>query len=366
MISRIKEELALLREHPQRLAYRELAAAHAEHLAALSILPDGDYGQLRPLLRFGGTPCLPRQDLVAMTGKAKCGKTFAMSILVAAALRGSETLGFEPGAEGLRVLYLDTEQAPYSTKHVLERIVCLSGRPYEADRLRVYNLRRESPRLRLELVVGAMAAMRPDLVVIDGVRDLLLDFNDIEESSTLVCRLMTLASDFDCSILCALHQNKPKDDNNMRGHLGSELENKAAEVYEMTRDEGLFCLRQTVARNEPLGRELRFEVRMGEGGVALPVEAGRQPEAGQPRQELDPRFRAILLNIMRDGRQMRYNEVIRAIWQQCKPLRLDGYAVWHAIRRGGYIIDAGRDCWTLNPQAFPAESRQGVLDLPTP
>lgn len=196
MTEKILEELRLFHGRPQVMEYRDIEEQYRGQLDSHLVRPDADYGEMRPTMLYQGIPCFPRQDLVAITGKAKCGKTWATSILMAAAMWGGEILGMEAAEDLLKVLYVDTEQAAYSTQKVLQRVLKMSTLPYNDERLQMLNLRRETHDLRLQLLLATMSRMRPDLVIIDGVRDLLLDFNDIEESMTLINRLMKLASWF--------------------------------------------------------------------------------------------------------------------------------------------------------------------------
>ena len=63
------------------------------------------------------------------------------------------------------------------------------------------------------------------LVIIDGIRDLMLDINNPSESVHIINKLMQWSSRYDLHIHCVLHLNK--GDDNVRGHIGTELSNKA-------------------------------------------------------------------------------------------------------------------------------------------
>lgn len=61
------------------------------------------------------------------------------------------------------------------------------------------------------------------MAVIDGVADLLEDFNDVGQSSEIINSLMRLSAENDVAIINVLHTNKRKDDSDMKGHLGTLL-----------------------------------------------------------------------------------------------------------------------------------------------
>ncbi len=72
------------------------------------------------------------------------------------------------------------------------------------------------------------------LVVIDGIRDLMLDINSTSESVEVINKMMEWSSKYDLHIHCVLHQNK--GDNNVRGHIGTEMNNKAETVLVISKD----------------------------------------------------------------------------------------------------------------------------------
>jgi len=73
------------------------------------------------------------------------------------------------------------------------------------------------------------------LVVIDGIADLIRSANDETESVAIVDELYRLAGIYNTCILCVLHfvPNGIK----LRGHIGSELQRKAAAILSIEKDE---------------------------------------------------------------------------------------------------------------------------------
>ena len=123
----------------------------------------------------------------ASTGKAKAKKTFNVSALVAASLANGKVLNYRASLpEGKRkILYVDTEQSRYHCHNVLERILKLAGLPTSIDNenLDFICLREYTPSVRIEVIDYALAQDQSyGLVIIDGIRDLLLDINNAGES----------------------------------------------------------------------------------------------------------------------------------------------------------------------------------------
>ena len=78
--------------------------------------------------------------------------------------------------------------------------------------------------------------MIPDLglVIIDGIRDFVYDINSPGESTDVISKLMRWTDDRQIHIHTILHQNK--NDEHARGHIGTELNNKAETIMQIEPD----------------------------------------------------------------------------------------------------------------------------------
>lgn len=171
-------------------------------------------------------------------GKAKQGKTFAMSMALAAAETGDWLMNkFKISLpENQKTVFLfDTEQSRYHVQRVVKRICKLSGVD-EPVNLVAFGLRKYSPAERLELIEYALSTYHDiGFVVIDGIRDLITSINDEEQSSMITSKCMKWSEEKNIHIAMVLHTNK--GDNNARGHLGTELTNKSETVISIGKDE---------------------------------------------------------------------------------------------------------------------------------
>ena len=234
-----------------------------EEILARRITPDTQIPPHDFLFRWDDKPCFARGELVALTGKAKSGKTFVCSMLMALAVRpqlmGISRLHNEP----LRVVWIDTEQSEDSTHEILcHRVAALINQPIPDDQFFVYNLRRDNWQDRLHWANLCIVQHQPDLVIFDGIRDVVGDINNYTEAQTLLEKLLSLASWSKACIVCVLHQNKSLEDKTLRGALGTELQNKSYETYECQKDPDtrLFTLRQTATRKYDITTKLEFSV----------------------------------------------------------------------------------------------------------
>ena len=176
----------------------------------------------------------------ASTGKGKSKKTFNVCAIVASAITGKKILNYEAHfPEGKRkVLYFDTEQSSYHCHKVLERINRLAGYPAKSDLdLIEFVMLREYNPIERQRIIELALAERPDvgLVIIDGLRDLLFDINSSTEAAEVIGLLMKWTSQHNLHIHTVLHLNKADD--NVRGHIGTELNHKAETILQITKNE---------------------------------------------------------------------------------------------------------------------------------
>ena len=247
-----------------------------EQLEQLRVTASANIPPHEFLFQWNDTPCFARGELVAVTGKAKSGKTYLNSILMAACA-GEGLLGLTRISEKpLRVVWIDTEQSEDTTCEILrDRITAMIGRQPDDELFHVFNLRRINWQNRLSLVLSSIAICQPDLVIFDGIRDVVGDINNYEEAQTIIGQLLAVASEFHPCIVCVLHQNKALEDKTLRGALGSELQNKSYETYECTKDSEalVFKIKQTATRKYDMTSEINFCLsQQGLPIACLPVE----------------------------------------------------------------------------------------------
>ena len=236
-------------------------------------------------------PCFPRRELVAFTGRAKSGKTFVMSMLMVLCVM-AEVLSFRRLTESkLRLLWYDTEQSDNSTQDILKnRIMPLyervnkNGDPFPEDMFDIFNVRNLDREKREAYLIAAINYYKPDLVILDGIRDLVGDINDGTVAQELIEKLMHVAQEKDCCIVCVLHQNKSGESRDPRGWLGTELLNKAFDVFatEKLMPQRIFKLEQLYTRKYDIEQDLYFTV--GDDGLPCITEA---PPMGYLSQQDD-------------------------------------------------------------------------------
>jgi hypothetical protein len=175
-------------------------------------------------------------NILSIIGKAKSRKSFFIGMAISASITKNKVfsiLSNELPKDKSRVLYFDTEQHKYDVQIALKRICTITGIK-EPENLNVFGLRSKNPMERLELIEHAVYNT-PNLgiVFIDGIKDLITSINDEEQATMIVSKLMKWSEEQNILIITVLHQNK--GDNNARGHIGTEQNNKAQTVLTVTK-----------------------------------------------------------------------------------------------------------------------------------
>ena len=171
-------------------------------------------------------------------GKAKSKKSFLLTAVISTALSGRVILNNIIGRlkhDKRKVLFFDTEQSKYHVQQSIRRI-CKQTGVENPENLEAYGLRPLNYSERLKAIEQAIHKTENlGMVVIDGIRDLVTSINDEEQATILTSKLLKWTEEKGIHIIVVLHQNK--GDNNARGHLGTELINKAETVLAVTRVE---------------------------------------------------------------------------------------------------------------------------------
>lgn len=169
-------------------------------------------------------------------GKAKSKKTFFLTMLTAAMLRGKtytdKLSGDLPSNKNL-VLYFDTEQGDFDSFNTIKRIEALSG---TLTNLNAFNLRSFNPMERCQLIEYAFKVYgnKSGFCVIDGIADLATGINEEEEATRVASMMLRLTKVYNCHITTVIHQNK--NDNFATGHLGSAIMKKAEIIISVTKN----------------------------------------------------------------------------------------------------------------------------------
>jgi hypothetical protein len=166
-------------------------------------------------------PLLTLKSFSLWQGKQKSKKTVTLALMIAAYLRETlsrETTDFIGEGDGA-VLWIDCEQGESYAARTMKLILKLAGVD-RSDRLVYCDFRDSPPPERMQLIqTGIKCTPGVQLVIIDGIVDLMNDFMEAAEGHGVITQLLALCSIYNIHIAGVLHQNKA--DKNARAHVGS-------------------------------------------------------------------------------------------------------------------------------------------------
>lgn len=228
-----------------------------------------------PVITIGGAPVATKGNLTILAGAPKTCKSTFQSALIATLLGGSPLPQIE-AREGQKVLLCDTEQAPLHLLRQVERSFRLARlQPSRRDDFQILSLREEGPQERLEIIRSAVEDLRPDVLFLDGIGDLVSDSNDLAQSEKLVSELLAMCSEYQLVIVGILHTNPASTKE--RGHLGSVVQRKAETVLLLEREGMDTHVKVTckLARNKPCPETW---LELDEHGDPMPSVVSRGPQ----------------------------------------------------------------------------------------
>jgi hypothetical protein len=197
------------------------------------------------IISINDVPIGTQGNLLGITGGEGTGKSNYVGSLIAGIIREQDmidTLGTSilANTENKAVLLYDTEQSEVQLYKNISNILKRSKQHSMPSCFKAYSLTSMSRKERLQAIIQSMDKFYYQfggiaVVAIDGIADLVRCANDEAESVAVIDELYRLAGIYKTCIAGVLHfvPNGLK----LRGHLGSELQRKAAAILSIERDD---------------------------------------------------------------------------------------------------------------------------------
>ncbi len=176
-------------------------------------------------------------SFVILTGLPKTGKSTFLSALISTVFTSADLWGMKLHlpAERRKIAYFDTESSDYDFYRQVERIKKFAGINGIPDWCSLYTTREDEPKDILAMVEYYLASTNAPIVIIDGLLDVIMDFNDPIESKKLIGWFKRVTKVYDCCIIGVLHQGKGQAGSTL-GHLGSNTDRYAQSTLEIVKD----------------------------------------------------------------------------------------------------------------------------------
>jgi len=260
---------------------------------------DKPYRPPRYTMERDGVPFADVGEIHIISGKPGNGKTGLMAQLIAATLGGkfgntvARQVGHKvEGSDGFqviptRILYVDTEQGEDDTIAFKNRVISMSGVPSQEAKEHFFILRLRDTELaqdRWKKILKAIYVVQPTDIFLDGMLDIVEDYNDQKECQPIIRKCMMLATYYDTSLWAVLHENPMVD--KLVGTLGSITQRKVSEIFtvikvkqsdlkENDRRADLPDIYFRVKQNKARGKDVAdwlFQYVTNDGGWGQPVE----------------------------------------------------------------------------------------------
>ena len=315
-----------------------------------------DYPDPEYLIEIGGVPTMPKGNLVALSAKWKNGKTFFCDILTAIFLGCDQFAACRSRQATGRVQFFDTEQAKADTSRIDKTIGAMTPQErhndYEVFFLREAVIDRDmdqtAPISRFDFINRAIEHDHPDLVIIDGIADLIYNYNDVIESQDVVNKLASLASQHNCCIVVVMHQNKGQKDKNMKGHLGTMLFQKCSDVFNVEKCGSVFVASHAVSRHRNC-EDICFK--LDANAVPMDAVADRQLQVEMKRQANKATlFNQISLCMHDDTAALKRSEIVKSIKEELGYGNKKSYDLFNEAVKVGILKTNDNRHYTLVPQ----------------
>ena len=205
---------------------------------------DKPYRPPRYTMEREGVPFADVGEIHIISGKPGNGKTGLMAQLIAATLGGrfGNTVARKVGHKvngsddfhelPTRILYVDTEQGEDDTIGFKNRVISMSGVSKEdaKEHLKILRLRdTELAQDRWRKILKSIWQVQPTDIFLDGMLDIVEDYNDQKECQPIIRKCMMMATHYDTSLWAVLHENPMVD--KLVGTLGSITQRKVSEIF---------------------------------------------------------------------------------------------------------------------------------------
>lgn len=275
-----------------------------------------------PLITIEETPIVIRQNHTLVIGKKKSRKTLFIALVISLYLKA-----FPNNAN--RVLLFDTEQGKSHVWKIRKKIHTITGLWVP-----IFYLRGMAPADRRDFITNTCKhwSSPPDIAVVDGIRDCMSNINDPDETTEVIVWLEKLTLEHNIGVINILHLNKT--DSNARGHIGSELLNKAVCTVELELDEKNNC---SIVKCES-ARDKAFEsFAFTHDAEGLPTVVGT-PMQGKivPTEE-----KKVRLEAMFESGPLKYGELIEEIQAHFAVGKSRAKSMCTEFLRHGNVIKSG-------------------------
>lgn len=204
-----------------------------------------------PFISLNGDPVFYPNTINVIQGKAGVHKSRLAELICSAILKNSncknELLGFSTsGKLNFAICYVDTErniknQVPYSLQQIKMKAGFEAGEDLpNFEGISLLEVDRDERFEALNEYIHFVRSIYTEhlILVLDVITDCISSFNDAKESMELIDLMNLCINKHDVTFICLIHENPGAGSEKARGHLGTEITNKASTVIQVGFEKG--------------------------------------------------------------------------------------------------------------------------------
>lgn len=188
-------------------------------------------------LRIRGETVGTAGNFVILSGLPKAGKSTYLHAMISSYFsRGQMLYNISMTSSHSRpsIAYFDTESAEYDFYQNLRRIKSLCGIYELPVTFSAFTTRQDNADMNKRLIEEYIKIKTSSVIIVDGMLDLIQNYNDENESRELIDWLKLITAKYSVLIIGVIHTGKK--DNHTLGHFGSMADRYAQSVLEVVKD----------------------------------------------------------------------------------------------------------------------------------
>ena len=177
------------------------------------------------------------QNFLTISGLPKTGKSSFVAAAIASAFVPHDifTMKLNLPVDRKKLCYFDTESSDYDFYRQMNKIKGFAELATLPDNFNAFQVR-EDASSSIRKMIERYLELNPDcsVIIVDGLLDLLVNYNDEKEASLLVKWLKKITKIYNVLLITVLHQSK--SNLSTTGHIGSASDRFAQSTLDIVKD----------------------------------------------------------------------------------------------------------------------------------
>lgn len=177
------------------------------------------------------------QNFITLSGLPKAGKSTFVAAAIASAFTPMDifTMKIHLPVERRKICYFDTESSDYDFYRQINKIKGFAELAHLPDNFSAFQVR-EDASSNIRKMIERYLELNADcsVIIVDGLLDLLVNYNDEKESSLLTKWLKKITKLYNVLLITVLHQSK--SNLSTTGHIGSASDRFAQSTLDIVKD----------------------------------------------------------------------------------------------------------------------------------